>query len=60
MTARERWEERQREIAETMRRQQAIDAVWERTVAEREWAEERAMERAYHKGPGDSDWEVGR
>jgi hypothetical protein len=55
-TAQERWDERQREIAASTRYQQMIDAVWERTLIEREWERERAMERAYHRGPGDPDF----
>jgi len=55
--AREKWEERQRNLAAEYR-QQAIDAVWERTLQEKAEAEARAMARSFHKGPGDADWRV--
>lgn len=50
--AEERWNTRQREMAE-INRQRAIDAVWERTLAARAEAETRY---GFHRGPGDSDW----
>lgn len=48
--AQDRWEQRQRDM-ELMRRQAAIDSVWERTVAARE-----AEAPGFHRGPGDPDW----
>jgi hypothetical protein len=47
------WAERQRDLG--IRRQQAIDSVWERTLeAKREQEEESA--RSCHRGPGDADY----
>ena len=55
--AAERWEARQRNLTQ-LARQQAIDAVWERTLQERVAAEASATERSFHKAPGDPDWRL--
>ena len=41
--------------AELWRRQQLIDAAWERTLEARREMEE-AYSRTCHRGPGDPDW----
>jgi hypothetical protein len=52
--AQERWDTRQREMAD-INRQRAIDFVWERTLAARAEIEAGAA-RCCHRGPGDRDW----
>jgi hypothetical protein len=52
--AEEQWAERQANLT-AYRRQQAIDAVWERTVQARAEDEARAAA-GCHRGPGDPDW----
>jgi hypothetical protein len=42
---------------ELWRRQQVLDATWERVLAERRELEAEA-ERSFHVGPGDPDWRV--
>lgn len=47
------WLDRQRGM-DAVHRQQAIDAVWERTQRAR--AEADSDRWSYHRAPGDSDW----
>jgi hypothetical protein len=51
--AEQEWARRQEELG--IRRQQAIDAVWERTLEARREQEE-AAGRSCHRGPGDPDY----
>ena len=48
---------RARAELERARRQAEIDLVWERQLLKKELAREEAEKRAFHKGPGDPDWE---
>jgi hypothetical protein len=49
------WLDRQRGM-DTIYRQQAIDAVWERTQRVKAEREAEAEHWSYHRCPGDPDW----
>lgn len=49
------WLDRQRGM-DIVHRQQAIDAVWERTLQARAEREANAERWSYHRGPGDPDY----
>jgi hypothetical protein len=53
LLAEDRWKQRQRELP-AERRQAAIDAVWQRTLEERELEQEE--DTSFHRGPGDPDY----
>lgn len=55
LMAEEAWQQRQKELS-ALRRQQAIDSVWEQVVAAKQEHEAQATARTFHRGHGDPDW----